>query len=189
MDGWDVERYCPAGRAHFAWGGHFVAGIPFGHDKRMGPSVGRNDLPSTRGSSFEDFLAEVGVVLVDPVLTGRSKDVEVYGVFECGGGVGKVGWDDKDLVGVDGVGGTVIVVKAKAAFEDEGQLFVDVRVAGYDAAFGEHDAGKHGLGAGDELTGEEGVELFGFDFAPAVESCGRHGRAFLSVLEEMIRGR
>jgi hypothetical protein len=135
------------------------------------PLVGMIGLRPTGG------LAEVGVVFVDPILARRSEDVEVDGVFKGGGGVGEVGWDDKDLAGVDGVGGTVVVVKAKAAFEDEGQLFVDMRVAGDGAAFGEHDAGKHGLGACDELTGEERVELFGFDFAPAMKSCSGHGKS------------
>jgi len=122
---------------------------------------------------------EVGVGFFDPVLTGWSEDVEVDGVFESGGGVGKVGRDDEDFAGVDDVRGAVVEVEAERALQDEGQLFIGVRVARNDASSGEHDAGKHGLGAGDELAGEERVELFGFDFAPAMKGGGGHeGKPF-----------
>ena len=33
---------CPAGRAHFAWGGHFVTCVPFLADLVAGPPVGRD---------------------------------------------------------------------------------------------------------------------------------------------------
>jgi hypothetical protein len=120
------------------------------------------------------LLAEVAVVLVDPVLAGWSKDVEVNGVFEGGGGVRQVGRNDEDLAGVDDVRGAVVEIEAECAFGDEGDLLVGVGVAGDDASLAEHDAGKHGLVAGDELTSEERVELFGFDFAPAMKGCGGH---------------
>ncbi len=81
--------------------------------------------------------------------------------------MGEVAGDDEDLAGVDGVRGAVVVVEAEGALGDEGDLLVGVGVAWNDAAFGEHDAGEHGLGAGDELTAEEWVELLVFDFVPA----------------------
>ena len=118
---------------------------------------------------------EVAVVSVDPVLAGWSEDIEVDGVFECGGGVGEISGDDEYFACTDGVRGAVVVVEAECAFGDEGDLLVRMRVTGNDAAFGEHDASEHGEAAGDELAGEEGVELLGFDFAPAVKSRGRHG--------------
>jgi hypothetical protein len=126
------------------------------------------------------LLAEVAVVFVDPVLAGRGEDVEVDGVFEGDGGVGKVGGEDDDFAGVDGVGGAVVEVEADRALEDEGELFVGVRVARDDASLGEDDAAEHGLVAGDELAGEERVELLWFDFAPAMEGCGGHERCLSS---------
>lgn len=42
-----------------------------------------NSLPVAMGDGG-GFLAEVGVVLVDPVLAGWCEDVEVDGVFEGG---------------------------------------------------------------------------------------------------------
>ena len=63
---------------------------------------------------------------------------------------------------------------------DEGDLLVGVGVAGDDAAFGEDDAGEHGLFAGDELAREERIELLVFDVVPTVESgVGHGGSAFL----------
>ena len=75
-----------------------------------------------RGADFglRILLAEVAVVLVDPVLARRGEDVEVDGVFEGDGGVGKVGGEDDDFAGVDGVGGSIVEVEAEAALEDEG---------------------------------------------------------------------
>jgi hypothetical protein len=126
------------------------------------------------------LFAEVAVVFVDPVLAGWGEDVEVDGVDEGGGGVGKVAGDDEDLAGVDGVGGAVVEVEAEGAFGDEGDLLVGVGVAGDDAAFGEDDAGEHGFFAGDEFAGEERVELLVFDVVPTVESSlGHGGSAFL----------
>ena len=71
---------------------------------------------------------------------------------------------------MDGVGGAVVEVEAEGAFGDEGDLLVVVGVAGDDAALCEDDAGEHGLIAGDELAGEERVELLVFDVVPVVES-------------------
>jgi hypothetical protein len=73
------------------------------------------------------------------------------------------------------VGGAVVEVKTEGAFQDKGDLLVVVRVTRDDASASEHDAGKHSLVAGDELAGEEWVELFGFDFAPAMKDGGGHG--------------
>jgi len=47
------------------------------------------------------LLAEVAVVAGEPVLAGWGEDVEVDGVFESFGGVGKVGGDDEKFAGVD----------------------------------------------------------------------------------------
>ena len=121
-------------------------------------------------------FAEVAVVFVDPVLAGWGEEVKVDGVFLCGGGVGQVAGDDEDFAGVDSVGGAVVEVEAECAFGDEGDLFIGVRVAGDDAAFGEGDAGEHGFLAGDELAREERIELFVFDGVPTVESGIGHGK-------------
>jgi hypothetical protein len=129
------------------------------------------------GEAFAKLLsAEVAVVFVDPVLAGRGEDVEVDGVFEGGGGVVEVARDDEYLACFDGVRCAIVVVEAECAFGDEGDLLVRVRVARNDAAFGEHDTSKHGEAAGNELAGEEWIELFRLYFAPAVEGCGRHGK-------------
>jgi hypothetical protein len=128
----------------------------------------------------ESLFAEVGVVFVDPVLAGWGEDVEVDAVFLGGGGVGKVAGDDEDFAGVDGVRGAVVEVEAEGAFGDEGDLFVGVRVPGNDAAFGENDASKHRLVAGDKLAREKRIELLVFDVVPTVESgFGHGGSAFL----------
>jgi hypothetical protein len=46
-------------------------------------------------------LAEVGVRACDPVLTWWGEDVEIGGVFEGFGGVGKVGGDDEEFARAD----------------------------------------------------------------------------------------
>lgn len=136
-------------------------------------------LPSPVYVLLRDF-AEVAVVFVDPILAGRGEDVEVDAVFFSGGGVREVAGDDEDLAGVDGVGGAVVEVEAESAFGDEGNLLVVVGVAGNDAAFGEDNAGEHGLFTGDEFAGEERVELLVFDVVPTVESgFGHEETAFL----------
>ena len=89
--------------------------------------------------------------------------------------MGDAAGDDEDFAGFDGVEIAVAEVEHHGALEDEGDLLVVVGVSGYDAAFGEDDAGEHALGAGDELTLEEGVELFDLDFGPAVEGGGGRG--------------
>jgi hypothetical protein len=119
--------------------------------------------------------AEVAVILVDPILTGRREDVEVDGVGEGGGGVGEISGDDENFSWVDRARGAVVEVEAKCAFGDKGDLLVGVGVAGDDAAFFEHNARKHGLVAGDELASKKRVELFGFDFAPTMKGCCGHG--------------
>jgi hypothetical protein len=126
------------------------------------------------------LFAEVAVVFVDPVLAGWSEDVEVDAIFLGGCGVGEIAGDDEDFASVDGVRGAVVEVEAESAFGDEGDLLVGMGVAGNDAAFGENDAGKHRLRAGDELAGEERVELLIFDVVPAIKSgFGHGGSAFL----------
>ena len=131
------------------------------------------------------LFAEVAVVFVDPVLAGWGEDVEVDAVGEGGGGVRKVAGDDEDFAGMDGVGGAVVEVEAECALGDEGDLFVVVGVARDDAAFGEDDAGEHGFFAGNEFSGEEGIELLVFDGVPIVESGFGHGAsAFLLIDDE-----
>ena len=120
------------------------------------------ECPCPRGEEWalgvgERLFAEVTVVFIDPILARRSEDVEVDAVGEGGGGVEDVAGDDEDLAGVYGVGRTVVEVEAECAFGDEGDLLVGVGVAGDDAAFGEVEAGEHGLLSVDELALEEGV--------------------------------
>jgi len=123
---------------------------------------------------LKDRLAEVGVVFVDPVLARRGEDVEVDGVFESFGGVREIAGDDEDFARVDDVGDAVAQDEAKGTLEDEGELLVGVGVGGDDAAFGEDDAGEHGLCSGDELAREQGIKLLVFYFAPSVKG-GGHG--------------
>jgi len=132
--------------------------------------------------TFRDFaLAEVGVVFVDPVLAGWGEDVEVGGVFEGDDGVGEVAGNDENLARFDDMGCAVAELEAERALEDEGDLLVGVGVGRHDAAFGEDDAGEHGLGSGDELAREQGIELLVFYFAPSIESGCGHGWVRLSV--------
>jgi hypothetical protein len=135
----------------------------------------------------DTLLAEVGVVAGDPILAGWGEDVEVDGVFEGLGGVGKVGGDDEDFAGADDFfygRGFVAEEEAEGAFGDVGDLLVGVLMAGNEAAFLEDDAGEHGLLARDELAGEERVELFGRDVGPAgVERFNGHRKRIV------LRGR
>ncbi len=136
-----------------------------------GKSEMRGFFAALRMTEFLDnqASAEVGVVFVDPVLAGWGEDVEVDGVLEGDGGVGDAAGDDEDFAGVDGVDVSVAEVELDGALEDEGDLLVVVGVGRDDAAFGEDDAGEHGLSAGDELALQERVELFAFDVGPAIE--------------------
>lgn len=139
-------------------------------------------------------LAEVGVVAGDPVLAGWGEDVEVDGVFEGFGGVGKMGGDDEDFAGTDDLvdGGTFLFaqLEEEGSFGDVDDLLVGVLVAGDDAAFFEHDASDHGLGAGDELAGERGVELLGGDVGPTgVDGFSGHRKRVPRVGEKDICGR
>ena len=115
-----------------------------------------------QGKSAGLGLTEVGVVTCDPVLPGRGEDVEVNRVFEGFCRVGDIRGDDENLPGVHGVG-LASKVETEDSLKDEGDLFVRVGVLGHDAAFFQDDAGEHALPAGDELAGEERVELLGRD--------------------------
>ena len=88
----------------------------------------------------------------------------------------EVAGDNEDFACFDGVRGAVVIIEAECAFGDKGDLLVRMGVARDDAAFGKDDAGEHSETAGDELTGEKGIQLLGLDFVPAMESCGRHGK-------------
>ena len=101
--------------------------------------------------------AEVGVGFVDPVFAGWGEDVEGQGVFEGDGGVGDASGDDEDLAGFDDADVAFSEVEAEGAGDDVADLLVGVGVAGDDAAFGEVEAGEHGLLSVDELALEEGV--------------------------------
>ena len=53
------ERYCPAGRAHCAWGGHFVARIPcLANTSDCGPPVGRKMMIPTNGRTKAAYSAQ-----------------------------------------------------------------------------------------------------------------------------------
>ncbi len=82
--------------------------------------------------------------------------------------MGDVGRDDEDLACAHSVS-FAGDLKSKCAFEDKGELFVRVGVLGDDAALEEDDAGEHALFAGDELAGEQRVELLGGERVPALE--------------------
>ena len=138
------------------------------------------------------MLAEVGVVAGDPVLAWWGEDVEVDGVFEGFGGVGKIGGDHEDLTGTDDLvdGGTFFAKgEEEGALGDVGDLLVGVLVAGNEAAFLEHDASEHGLCAGDKLAGERGVELLGGDVGPTgVKSFSGHHKRVQRVEDKDICG-
>jgi hypothetical protein len=124
--------------------------------------------------------AEVGVGFVDPVFARGAEDVEGQGVFEGDGGVGGVAGDYEDLVGFDDADVAVAEVEAEGAGDDVADLLVGVGVAGDDAAFGEEEAGEHGLGSVDELALQEGVELLEWNVGPAIESgCCHWERPFV----------
>ena len=128
-----------------------------------------------RSDLWGTCLAEVGVGFVDPVFARGGEDVEGEGVFEGDGGVGGVAGDDEDLVGFDDADVAFAEVEAEGAGDDVADLLVGVGVAGDDAAFGEEEAGEHGLGSVDELALQERVELLDWNFGPAVESGCCHG--------------
>jgi hypothetical protein len=92
------------------------------------PDAGHGAPSRGFAGKVDALFAEIGVVFVDPVLAGWGEDVEVDGVDEGGGGVGKVAGDDEDLAGVNGVRGAVVEVEAESAFGDEGDLLVGVGV-------------------------------------------------------------
>ncbi len=133
-------------------------------------------------------LAEVGVGAGDPVLAGWGEDVVIDGVFEGFGGVGKVAGDDEELAGADGLfdGGTFFSEdEEEGSLFDVGDLFIGVLVAGDEGSLLEDDAGEHGLGAVDELAGEEGVELLGGDVGPTgVEGLSGHPKRVPRVREK-----
>jgi hypothetical protein len=133
-------------------------------------------------------LAEIAIVAGDPVLAWRGEDVEVDGVFEGLGGVGKVGGDDEDFAGADDlVDGRAFFSEgeAESALGDVGNLLVGVVVAGDDAAFFEFEASEHGLGAGNKLAGEQRVELLDGKIRPrGVEGFRGHSRRVSRVREK-----
>ncbi len=96
--------------------------------------------------------------------------------------MGQVGGDDEDLTGADDVFSAIAEDEAEGSFEDVGNLLVGVGVGGDGAAFFEDDACKHGLLAGDELAGEERVELLEFYGIPGVQGCGGHEDRYLSIV-------
>ena len=135
------------------------------------------------GDCDGDVSAEIGVLVVDPVLAGWGEDVEGVGVFEGDGGVGDAAGDDEDFAGADDAGVAVAEVEFEGAGDDVGDLLVGVGVAGDDATLGEEELGEHGLSAVDELALEERVELLNFDLGPAIEGgCGHGGSLSVAAL-------
>ena len=111
--------------------------------------------------------AEVGVVAVDPVLAGWGEDIEVDGVFEGDGGVG-------ELAGMTRTSPARTMwvsppsLNSRAPSRMKAICSLGWEWVGDDAALLEDDAGEHALRAGDELAGEQWVELFGGDRRPSV---------------------
>ena len=143
------------------------------------PTETPSKVPTPTLSLSLEALAKIAIGFVDPVLAGRGEEVEVDGVFEGFGGVGKISGDDEDFAGADDffleIGLVIAEQEAEGAFEDEGDLFVGVRMAWDYSAFFEADAGEHGLFAVDELAGEKWVERLGSEGVPAgVQGLFRH---------------
>lgn len=106
----------------------------------------------------------------DPVLARRSEDVEVDAILESFSGVREIAGDDEEFTGADNLfgGGTFFAEsEEKSALGDVGDLLIGMVVAGDDAALFELKAGEHRLRTVDELTGDEGIELFGGEVGPA----------------------
>ena len=126
----------------------------------------------------------------DPVLAWRSEDVEVDAVFESLSGVREIAGDDEEFAGADDLfgGGTFFAEsEEKSALGDVGDLLIGMVVAGDDAALFELKASEHSLSAVDELTGDEGIELFGGEIGPAgVERFSRHRKRVSRVRKKDI---
>jgi hypothetical protein len=117
-------------------------------------------------STLADAGSQIGIVAVDPVLAWGIEDVEINGVFEGEGLVRNVGRNAEDFAGMDG---DLFAFEGKfqCALEDVGDLLVVVAVKRDVRAFLEQDTRDHDSGADNELTADEGVELFYFNIGPS----------------------
>jgi hypothetical protein len=55
------SELCPAGQAHCAWSGHFVAGIPFCNYDLLGSSRWSETMIPTNGRTDDNYPAETGM--------------------------------------------------------------------------------------------------------------------------------
>src|SRR5947207_13140340 len=87
---------------------------------------------------------QVGVVLLEPVLTDGAEDVEIQRVFESDSAVRHVGGNAQDLSLAD-YDVTAADLELERTLEDVGDLFAFVVVLRHDRALGEEDLGHHCL--------------------------------------------
>ena len=87
----------------------------------------------------EGSLAEIAVVMIEPIPAWRSKEVDVLSIFKSCGGVGHVGRDHQEFSGAndDGLAGDD---ELESAGENKGDLLVDMAVPGDDATRTRTDA-------------------------------------------------
>src|SRR5258708_4327738 len=102
------------------------------------------------------LTAQICVVAIDPILAGRSEDIEIVAVFEGLGTVRHIRRNYHRLSFADDDGLTVDL-KFKRAFEDVGDLLVLVTVHRTHGALLEEDARHHGALAPNHLASDGGA--------------------------------
>ena len=99
----------------------------------------------------------------DPFFSWGRKDVEDDGIFDSFSRVGEIAGDDKHIAGADNPFFSGTFFAEGETHRSNGQirdLLVWMRVTGSRAAFLKFKTSQHGLGAGDKLACEQGIELF-----------------------------
>src|SRR5689334_18550378 len=117
------------------------------------------------------LASQVGVALVEPVLSRRTEDVDVECILQRLRLVRHIGWDVQHLAGADDDFLLLIFAdpESQCTFEDVRQLLVLVRVLGNDATLLEIHVSEHHAVAGDELAIEQIRHLLSRKIFPSIE--------------------
>ncbi len=119
------------------------------------------------------FLPQIGIVFVDPILTGWIEDVQVDRILKRDRFMRHVGWNAEHFPRGDREF-PVVDVEVQGAFEDIGDLLIVMAMQGHPGALLQQDARGHHIGAHDHLPAYLRAQWFNLDIVPLDVLCFRH---------------
>src|ERR1700730_12093446 len=116
------------------------------------------------------FLPQVSIIFIDPILTGRIKDVQVDRVLQRNRLMRHVGWNAQHFPSRDREF-PVVDVEVQGAFENIGDLLIVMAVQRHPGALLQQDARGHYVGAHNHLPSYLRAQVFYLDVIPSHVLC------------------